>query len=252
MIKLPTVIQKNAPAILTATGIASMVSGIIFAVKATPKALEAKKSSEKSKGSKLTKIETVKACGKYYIPTIAFAVLSAGCSIGAHQIHTRRNTALVTAYKLSESMFKEYREHVINEIGESKEKKIITSINEDRLKEKPVSSVIETDNGESLCFEPVSGNYFYSDIESVRKGINDVNAKILTEGWASANDYLEALGLPLMNGKDGRHAGDDIGWGVFSTGIIDPRYDAIWTADGNPCFTIFHQNLPSTKYRDLW
>lgn len=252
MVKLPKVVQKNAPAILTGIGIASMVSSIIFAVKATPKALEAMNDAEKAKGEKLTKIETVKVCAKHYIPTIAFATLSAGCSIGAHQIHTRRHAALATAYKISESMFKEYREHVINEIGEGKEKKIITAINEDRLKEKPVSSVIETEQGDSLCFDPVSGEYFYSDIETVRKAVNDVNARILSEGWASANDYLEALGLPLLNGKDGRHSGDDIGWGVFSTGIIDPRYDAIWTSDGKPCFTIFHQNLPSTKYRDLW
>lgn len=254
MNKLSAFFKKNSPAILTGIGIASMVSGIIFAVKATPKALEAKEKAEKAKGGKLTKIETVKTCGKYYIPTIASAVVSAGCSISAHQIHTRRQIALTTAYSLSESMFKEYKEHVVKEIGEGKEKKIVSNISEDRLKETPASTntVYITGRGESLCFDPISSTYFNSDIEKVRKGINDVNQVILCEGYASVNDYLEALDIPLMDGRDGRPDGDSQGWGVFTTGIIDPQYDAIWSDDGRPCFTIFHRTPPAANFRNIW
>lgn len=250
---LPKIIKKHSSLLLSLLEIGGMAIAIGFAVEATPKALMIKENESSKKGRKLTKTETFKACAKCYIPTVIAASLTTGCIMCNHASNKKKYAALTAAYTMTETAFNEYRTKTIKEIGAGKEKKIVTEINKDRLTEKPASNacIITTGRGESLCYEPISSNYFYYDIEMVRKVINDLNAKMIREGYISVNDYLEAFNLPMMDGSDGRLPGDEIGWSVY-TGIIDPQYDPIFSDDGRPCFTIYHRTPPTDKYRDLW
>lgn len=61
---------------------------------------------------------------KLYLPTVTFMALSAGCVLAAHDILSKRNVALLAAYKASESSFLKYRDRVREEIGEERENDI--------------------------------------------------------------------------------------------------------------------------------
>ena len=187
---------KHSPEILTGVGIAGMITTTVFAVKATPKALaliEQKKKEEKV--DRLTPMETVKAAWKPYIPAIVIGTLSVSCIVGASSVHLKRNTALATAYKLSETALTEYREQVIDTIGEKKEQTIREKVNQKQIEKTPASTseVHVTGKGETLCLEPLSGRYFKSDIDRIRKAENTLNKQMLHDicGFVSLNEFFE-------------------------------------------------------------
>jgi hypothetical protein len=140
MKSVQTMVTQHSPEILTGIGIAGMVTTTILAVKATPKALKLLKEREEVQKEPLTPVETVKTCWKCYIPAAVTGTLSVACLIGASSVNARRNAALATAYKLSETALTEYREKVVETIGEKKEQAVRDAIAKDKVEKNPVKS----------------------------------------------------------------------------------------------------------------
>jgi len=238
------VITKHSPEILTGIGIAGMITTTIMAVRATPKALiliEERK--EEIDADKLTPIELIKTTWTCYIPAAITGGLSVICLIGASSVNARRNAALATAYTLSESALKEYQEKVIETIGEKKEKSVRDAIAKDRIDENPVSSreVIITEKGNTLCYDSISGRYFKSDIDKLKKAENELNRRMIEEMYISLNEFYYEIGLNPTS------IGDDIGWNI-DRGYIELNFSSQLTDDGNPCLVIDYQVAPRYEY----
>lgn len=238
------VITKHSPEILTGIGIAGMITTTIMAVRATPKALiliEERK--EEIDVDKLTPIELIKTTWTCYIPAAITGGLSVICLIGASSVNARRNAALATAYTLSESALKEYQEKVIETIGEKKEKSVRDAIAKDRIDENPVSSreVIITEKGNTLCYDSISGRYFKSDIDKLKKAENELNRRMRDEMYISLNEFYYEIGLNPTS------IGDDIGWNI-DRGYIELNFSSQLTDDGTPCLVIDYQVAPRYEY----
>ena len=169
-------VKKHSPEILTGIGIAGMITTTVLAVQATPKALmliEDKKANEEL--TELTPVETVKTAWKPYVPAVVTGAMSIACLIGANSVNAKRNAALATAYKLSETAFSEYKAKVIETLGEKKEKTVRERVAQAKVEKQPVttSEVIIAGRGDVLFLEPVSGRYFTSDIEQIRRTRKD-------------------------------------------------------------------------------
>ena len=234
-------ITKHSPEILTGIGIAGMITTTIMAVRATPKALiliEERK--EEIDVDKLTPIELIKTTWTCYIPAAITGGLSIICLIGASSVNTRRNAALATAYTLSESALKEYQEKVIETIGEKKEQTVRDAIAKDRIDKNPVSSreVIITEKGNTLCYDAISGRYFKSDIDKLKKAENELNRRMRDEMYISLNEFYYEIGLNPTS------IGDDLGWNI-DHGYIELNFSSQLTDDGNPCLVIDYQVAPS-------
>ena len=80
---IQTTMIRRSPEILTGIGIAGLVTTTIFAVKATPKALDLIAKAEEEKQEELTKLEAVKVAWKPYIPAAISGATSIACLIGA-------------------------------------------------------------------------------------------------------------------------------------------------------------------------
>ena len=128
-------LEKRSPEILTGVGIAGMFTTTILAVKATPKALRlienerVNRKFDRENGipdvfapEEISVKDTIKLCWKCYIPAAITCSASIACLIGASSVNSRRNAALATAYKLSETALIEYKDAVVDTIGEKKEK----------------------------------------------------------------------------------------------------------------------------------
>ena len=240
-------VSKHSPEILVGIGIAGMIATTVLAVKATPKALTLiEKKKEEEQVDKLKAIDTVKATWKCYIPATVTCVVSTACLIGASSVSTRRNAALATAYQLSQTALSEYKDKVVETIGEKKEKTIREKIAEDRLEKNPVTdnNVIFTQKGNTLCMEPASGQYFRSDIEQIKKTVNEINAQLNRDafGYISLNEVLDDLGLERTM------VGEELGWNVATTGIIDVDYHAKLAPNGDPCIVMEYRNPPVYRY----
>ena len=246
--------KKNTPSIFTGMAIVSMAASIIFAIQQTPKALKAKEEKEKEKGEPLTKIETVKTCTKYYIPTITMAVVSGLLMYSVNRKHKKRYATLLAAYSLRDIGYKEYVEATRETIGEKKEKQIVEKINQNRVDKDPVTNntIILTGNGEALFYEPMKKLYFRSDLQTIRKAINNLNFRLVNTQYISYDDYLEELKLPRLDPlKDGKN-GDEIGWSVFHY-QIDPDFPLVLTDDDQPCICIDHQHYPPmSNFKDVF
>lgn len=241
------VLTKYSPGILTGIGIAGMIGATFMAVKATPKALyliESKKGE--SEVEELTPVETIKTCWKCYIPATLTTVLSAACLIGASTVSAKRNAALATAYSISEAALREYQEKVVEVIGEKKEKVVRDAVAKDQIERDPVTKsevVIIDSNSNTLCYEPLSGRYFKSTIDKIKKAEIKLDRQMIQEMYVSLNDFYWEIGL------DGTDLGDKMGWNL-SKGYMDLSFSSQLADDGTPCAVIVYGIPPVYDYQN--
>lgn len=241
----------NSPVLLTAIGVAGTIGTVVLVHRAATRAEiwrrnEINARNEASfKGAELhaiTKKEHVQNTWKLYIPTGLSGTATVGAIVMANHIGTKRAAALAAAYTISEKAYVEYREKVIERIGEKEEGKVRNEIAQDRVRKMPPTegNVLMVAGGDHLFIEMYTGRYFRSDIETIRKAVNEVNYKINTHGYASVSDFYDLIGLA--------HTGvsDEMGW--TSDKLMDVNYDAVLSEDGQPCVAI---NFMTGPVRDF-
>ena len=236
-------LSRNSPEILIGIGLAGMITTSVLAVRATPKAIRLIEDAKKEKQEDLKPIEIVKVAWKPYIPAMVTCVVSASCIIGASSVNARRNAAIATAYKLSETALAEYKEKVIETIGEKKEKTIREQIDKDHIEKNPASKnqIIMTGRGETLCYDTLSGRYFKSDLEQIKRIRNDLNARLISEMYISLNEFYDELEL------DHTILGDDLGWNM-DDGLLELDFSTQLSDDGRPCIVINYTPAPKYDY----
>lgn len=238
---------KHQPEILTGIGIAGMITTTVMAVKATPKALdlmaEVKSNHEGENDRKAFAKDVVTKVAPVYIPATLIGGMSIACLIGANSVHLRRNAALATAYHISESALKEYQEKVVETIGPKKEETIRSAIAKDKIDKDPVGDreVIIVGNGDTLCYDTISGRYFKSDIEKLKRAENELNRQMRNDDYVSLNDFYDAIGLSFTK------MGNDLGWHI-DKGFIELDFNAQLTSEGKPCLVLDYEIAPFYNY----
>lgn len=238
---------RHSPEILTGVGIAGMVTTTVMAVRATPKAIRLLDDEKKRQNvDKLEPADVVKTAWKCYIPAAVTGTVSVVCLIGASSVNARRNAALTAAYTLSESTLRDYQKKVIETIGEKKEQTVRDAVAKERLEKNPVENkkVIITAKGETLCFDVVSGRYFKSDIDKLKKAENELNRQMRDEMYISLNEFYYEIGLEPVK------LGEDLGWNI-DDGYIDLRFSSQLATDGTPCLVIDYGYGPRYDFRRL-
>lgn len=239
--------SKYSPQIFTGLGIAGVVTTTVLAIKATPKAVKLVEEEAYERKEELTPMEVVKITWKCYIPTAVSMVTSITCLICANSVNTKRNAALAAAYKISETAFIEYKDKVVETIGEKKEKTVREKIAEDKIKNNPPAqnTIIMTDSGTELFLEPVSGRYFKSDMEKIRRIENECNKKMLHDinGYMSLNDFYDELGLEHSS------IGYELGWNSYN--LLEIDYIPQLLEDDKLCVVLEYTTGPKYDYMDF-
>lgn len=233
-------LKKHSPEILTGIGIAGMIFTTISAVKATPKALQLVDEREIKEGKRLNNSEIVKTAWKCYIPAAVTGVCSVGCLIGASSVNARRNAALATAYTISETALKEYKDKAVEVVGEKKEQAIRDAVAKDKLEKAHVSDreFVITGKGETPCFDPLTNACFKSDIETIRKAENTLNKRMRDDMRITVNEFLQEIGLDPCDDA----IGENMGWDI-DKGYIDLDFSS-QLVDGIPYLVLGHHNPP--------
>ena len=234
-------LSEHSPEILTGLGIAGMFGSVIFSIWATPKAEKAiEKKKKETKKEKLDIWETIGTSWKYYVPAAVSFVGGAACVIGSDNIAKKRTAAIAAAYSITETALTEYKSKVVESLGESKDEKVRERIIDDKIRENPPKSseVIVTNKGETLFYESISGRYFKSDLERVRRAENELNRNMRSDIQISVNDLYMMLGLPITN-----QVNDDIGWDI-DRGYIEFIFSAHLSEDEQPCIAIDYRTPP--------
>jgi hypothetical protein len=247
--QISRVLTKNSASILTGLGIAGFISTVGLAIKATPIASEiiAREDYElyTRDGGELSKKDILRLTWKCYIPTAIMGGISIGCIIGANSINLKRNAALAGLYSLSEKTLKEYQAKVVETIGDKKEHKVREDIERDKILKNPPkdNEIILTGRGEVDCWDAFSGRPFRSDIESIRRDINDLNSDM-----NNGDDFISLNELYFKLGLDAVESGEYLGW-YRDDGLLQLDPSSV-LVDGRPYLSVSFKTRPRYIYDD--
>lgn len=235
-------VTDNTPAILTGVAVVGVLTTTILAVKATPQAVIDIQHAESERTEPLTKVEMVKLCYKHYIPAAGVGVMTIACIIGASSINSKRHAALISAYTLSEKTFSEYQQKIQENFSESKERKVRDDIAQDDVYTDPpiANKVIVTGAGEHMFKDKLSGQYFKSTVDKVRKAENKLQFELNNNSYASLNDFYGYLGI------DHTDVGEELGW--QSTDLVEIHFSTVLIDDTTPCIVITYSTTPIRNY----
>lgn len=180
---------------------------------------------EDAKKDKLTvKAQTVVQFVKVYGPSVTLMGASIGCILGSYRIMSKRQVALMAAYKVMEEAFSTYRGRVVRELGEVKDAHFMygtetiseegTIIGEDGKKKKVTNEKEELVPGAKLSgfariFEEEKPDQHGAWVGSTQwSPIHDYNLnflggkekyfndKLVQKGFVTVNEVYEELGFP--------------------------------------------------------
>lgn len=245
---LGVALNKHSPQILTGIGIVGMAGAGVIAVIKTPEALKLLEAKKKEKHcDKLPAVDVVKTTWKCYLPAVLTSAASAGCLIKANSINTRRNAALATAYSLSKAAYSEYKDKVIETIGEKKEQEIKEKIIKDKVERNPPDDreIIMIEGGDTLCLDGFCGRFFMSDDDTIQRAIRKINRDIVSGNmYASLNEFYNEIGLSPVP------IGDDLGWKIDDGEIeVHTNYTKV---KGRPCLVLTFNVAPKYEYYKMF
>lgn len=229
-------LKSHSPEILSGVAVGGVIATAILAARAAVKVHKA------TEGLEQTPIEIAQNNWKEYVPAGLAGAATIACIIGANQIGLRRNAALLGAYSLVDTAFREYKDEVLEQLGASKEQKVTDEVMRRRMDENPVgdTQVIITGGGDALCYDSITGRYFRSDVEKIRRAENEINHRILNDMYAAHNEFYALVGL------DGVTIGDELGWNIENR--IELIFSSHLASDGSPCLAIGYKRLPLKDY----
>lgn len=209
-------ISKYSPQILTAVGIAGLVTAGIIAAKNTLKLEETLDNSRNrldivKEHPEATQADINKAYAKnifdlaklYGVPVTLAAASIVSILVG-HNILHKRNLALVAAYKGLEQAFSEYRKRVVEEYGEDVDEKFrygireVVEVGEDGKKTKNIT-VDPSTSPYIMEFGPDNDNWseiYEHNLFYVTRAQNYFNDLLQTKGHVFLMDVTRHLGIP--------------------------------------------------------
>lgn len=224
---------KNAPTILTAVGVAGVVVTAVATGKATIKA--------KKVLDEMPEDTDIKEKAKVVAPIMAKPFLIGAatifCILASDRIHVKRNAAIAACYTLSSKALEEYEEKVVETIGEGKNKKIKDAIAEDSVTKNPPPQaiIIQSEGTRIPCQDWWTGQWFTSDIETIRSIEDDINDELQSsDDFVPVNYYYDRIGMELPGD------GENVGWRKDSDDAERFKFEYS---------SILHDNIPTLVVR---
>ena len=239
-------VEKHSPEILMGVGIVGVVATTVTACKATmklndildecvetrekikevaenPKYDDKYSEEDAQKDLTINYVQTGVKIVKLYAPSVALGVFSVGCLLGSHNVMQKRNAALSAAYLTVDKSFKEYKQRVIDRVGEEVEKEIRYGI-----KAEEIETTIQNEDGtETTVKETIKtmdpnlySDYarFFDEASPYWQSDPEYNLVFLKAQQQYANDLLRAKGRLFLNdvydmlGIEKTKAGQIVGW----------------------------------------
>lgn len=250
-------VKRYIPTILTCISAVGVVGTAILTAKATPKAAERIELAKKKKGEKLTKLETIKAAYKPYIPAALVGVGTIVCIFGTNTLNKRQQASLISVYALLDKSYKQYKNKVIELYGKETHDEIVEAIAVETAKEVGITAGCLCNNtcltDEESCGDPVlfyeewSGRYFESTIEQVIAAEYHLNRNFCLRGYAILNEFYDFLGI------DETDYGNTVGW-TPEDGFywIDFDHRKVTMDDGLECYIIETPWGPSAEFLEYY
>lgn len=214
--------KHNSPIILSSLGGLGVLSTAYLTAKASFEAARLIDDSELTET-----VDRAKLVWKLYIPAGISAGATIMCIAGSTRVSANKIIAAQTALSATQQVYSDYREKVIEEYGKRKDENIRDKIAEERVKQNPTGQAIVIGEGKILCCELYTGRYFNSDMETLRRAVNDINRKVISQDYVTMTDFYYLIGLTPTSGSS------ESGW--KSVRLMELQFTSVLTDDGKPC-----------------
>jgi hypothetical protein len=228
------ILTKNASDLLLVGGVACILGGGALAIRQTPKAV---KLMEKKKEDKA--IEKVKTITPLYIPSVLLTGLGIAQIICSRNITNNKIAAITTAYTVSETAFKTYKEKVRDIVDPEKYEEIKREVAAEKLRRDPISNkeVTVTSKGDVLIYDNMSGRYFKSSVNDIERAANWINKRLRSEMSMDLNDFYSEIGLSAIK------IGCEVGWHI-DEGELEPSFSSTIAENDVPCLVLDYDVVP--------
>lgn len=252
-------VRDHSPAILTGIGVTGTVATAYLTGRASFKAAriieqvewKTARETDKELGETeleestfpdLSKTQKVKLVWKLYIPPVGMCATTIASIILANKISSKRIAALGVAAGISERALTEYKEKVMQKLGERQERNVRDEIAQDRVtnNEPRTREVVITGGGEVLCYDMLTGRYFQSSAEAIKKAENELNFTLIHHMYASLTEFFDKVGLPATTYSD------SVGWNGDNP--VNVMISTTMSPDGRPCLAIDFEKMPTSEY----
>lgn len=252
-------LNEHSPTILTGVGVVGTVSTAYLTGRATVKAVKIIEENsveyesmydqvttethyEPVRKIELSKTQKARLVWKHYIPPVGAGTATISAIILANRISAKRIAALGIAAGISERALQEYKDKITEKLGARQHTAIRDEIAQDRVNDdQPYNrEVIITGNGDVLCYDMLTGRYFESTAEAIKRAENQINFEILNHMYASLTEFYEKIGLPPTTYTD------SVGW----TGDkpVNVAITTTMSPDQRPCLAIDFEREPTPDY----
>lgn len=250
-------IKRHGATILTCMGGVGVIAATVTAVKATPKALQLIEEAKKDKGEELSKWETVKVTSKAYVPTVLIGAGTIACIFGANVMNKKHQAALVSAYTLIDSSYKEYKQKLKELYGQEAHEEIVNAIAVEKAENVGVRAPGYVDNnvlfvdeqcGETrLFYDEYGERFFEATLEQVISSEYHLNRNYVLRGYTVLNEFYDFLGLEPTD------FGSELGWAINDDGSFWIEFDHRQTEiNGEKCIIIEMPFAPDLEWKELY
>jgi len=224
-------LHRNSQTLLTSIAISGVITTAYFSGRASYEAALVLNDLDDVETFK----EKVEAVWPLYVPAGISGAATICCIFGSLKVSNRKTAAAQAALSLSDQAFAEYRDKIVEQIGESKEQRVRDSIAQDKVNQNDPANkgILITGSGSVLCREEYSGRYFECSAETLRRAQNDINAKILNHDYATLDDFYYLINIPSTQFSS------DVGW--ESSKMMELEFSSTLTPEGKPCL-VFSYN----------
>lgn len=238
--------KKHAPTVLTIIGTIGVGATTYLAARGGYRSAESLIVYRAMHGEEsLTPKEKVSAVWKHYIPAASTGFTTVALMITANTISVKRQAALIGAYAISERFLTAYKDKMIEQLGVDGEQQARAEILRDTAAESYPQEISHIPEGKSIFLDSLSGQYFPSDVETVRKAMNDTNQKCINEGYSSMNYFYSLIGARRTK------IGEVIGWNTDR--MLDVVItEGLTTEGGQACVGLDYREQPTMEYHRVW
>ena len=256
--KVKYLLNENSTTILTAVGVVGTVGTSYLTGRATFKAADLIQQERLDRDSELpvtevtvtlpelSKTEKAKLVWRLYLPPVATGVLTITSIIVANKISSKKIAGLTIAAGVSERALQEYKEKVIERLGVKQDEKIRDEVAQDRVNAHPVNSgeVLVVGTGDVLCYDMLTGRYFQSTMEEIKRAENAVNYELIHFMNCSLSHFYDEIGLPPTQYTD------TVGWNLNHK--MEVKFSTVMSTDNRPCLAIDFSRAPIPNYEKHW
>ena len=238
--------SDNSNILLTVAVIGTNIATAVVSGVATHKADVEIFDTEDEIGRLLSSKEKTKIYVKHHIPTAMLVAGNAAGAISNYKINTGRLGASQAAVQLLDTTLTNYKEAVVEQLGESGAEEVRTRVAEKAVEEHPmpVGQVAFVAQGETVCLDILSGRLFSTNLNKLKECQNNLNDAMLSDpydSWVTLNDYYQELGMdPLPSGWD-------IGWDYNIDGQLRFNIASTIDSEGRPVLTVDPDSRPKPK-----